>query len=98
MAVHVQDEWMVLVVLGQSAQAIGRQEFLLVQKGFVNPLELFTVSYGQQNWRFPGGGKLGMVHVFANVWIVIENPLHALDEAGDASQVFRLECLDGEKW
>src|ERR1700722_9144244 len=98
MAVHVQDERMVLVIFGEQVEALARQECILVQKVFVNRLELFTVRYGQQHARFPVRGKLGTVHVFANVRIVIEKPLHALDEAGHASQVFRLECLDGEKW
>src|SRR5260370_22570810 len=97
MPVHIEHEGMFPMKLRERANAGRREELVLVENVFVDVLKLFSVGDGQKKPRALIS-LLAHVHMIEDVWIVREEPFHALAKTRQARQVLRLKRLDREKW
>src|SRR5213594_4608044 len=81
---------MVLVVARKSANAVRRKKFRLVQHAAEHALELFAVHEGEEP-AHAARGTLRHFDVFGYIRMIVNEPLHASLEAGEAIDAFRLE-------
>ena len=95
-SVHVNFVGVVLVKARKGAHAVRREEFRFIQHAAEYALELLAIHEGEQP-AHAARGTLRHFNVFGHVRMVVDEPLHATLESGQAIDDLRLQRFHGEQ-
>src|SRR5580704_3176041 len=95
--IHLDLVRVIEVIAGERTDAIRRQELRFVQHAAEHALKLFAIGERKQSAN-TACGALRHFNVFRHVRVIVNKPLHAALESGQAVDNFRLESLHSKKW